>query len=108
MFTTQFREFVCVGDTVQCIVDGVMYTATVHHDADSHPSDFDCYSAHQIARFDNEEWFFCGIVLSAEDDNGWTNDHIDSLWGVECNIANDNSYLLDVANELLADALTTA
>ena len=53
--------------------------------------------------WENDDWFYCGIVLSAERD-GWTKDHLASLWGIECNYPDsDNSYLLTVANELLAE-----
>lgn len=48
----------------------------------------------------DDEWFWCGIVVTATvDDCPLASD---SLWGIECNYTgSDNSYLLDVANELL-------
>ena len=56
-----------------------------------------------------DEWFYCGIVLSVERDGIHLDNHAASLWGIECNYPDtDNSYLSDVANELLPDALATA
>ena len=52
------------------------------------------------------EWFYCGIVLSVERDGIELDRHAASLWGIECNYpGSDNSYLAEVANELLAEAL---
>mgnify|MGYP001463053607 FL=1 len=52
------------------------------------------------------DWFFCGIVLSVERDGIELDNHAASLWGVECNYPGaDNSYLTNVANELLPEAL---
>lgn len=66
----------------------------------------------------NGDWFYCGVVLSVSkpvDIKGRTqeeviiSDHAASLWGVECNYPDsDNSYLLEVANELLPEALNHA
>lgn len=56
----------------------------------------------------NDHWFFCGIVLSlhkSEDDGDHEiDDHLASLWGIECNCLDDNSYLLVVANDLLSES----
>lgn len=48
----------------------------------------------------NDEWLWCGIVITATvDDCPLASD---SLWGIDCNYpGSDNSYLLEIANELL-------
>jgi hypothetical protein len=53
-----------------------------------------------------DEWFYCGIVLSVSFEGVVLDDHAASLWGIEANYPDsDNSYLTDVANELLPEAL---
>ena len=51
----------------------------------------------------NDEWHYCGIKLSIERDEEEIDDHAASLWRIEMNAPLGNSYLLDVANELLAE-----
>jgi hypothetical protein len=69
--------------------------------------------------FKNNEWFYCGIVLSVlvnvpgEDDCSIEEVLLDnyaaSLWGIECNYPDsDNSYLTEVANELCSEAILRA
>jgi len=58
------------------------------------------------AWFDNE-WFYCGVVVTVSKNGIELGE--DSLWGIECNYPNsDNSYLLEVANELIKGALDAA
>jgi hypothetical protein len=57
----------------------------------------------------NDAWWYCGIVLSVSRADIILVDHAASLWRIECNYPDsDNSYLLDVANELLPEALDAA
>ena len=62
-----------------------------------------------MAAWKNDEWFYCGIILSVEID-GLTLDRFGaSLWGIEANYPDsDNAYLTEVANELLPEALEAA
>jgi hypothetical protein len=54
----------------------------------------------------NDEWWYVGIVLSVSRNGIVLDDHAASLWGIDCNHPQgDNSHLLEVANELLAEAL---
>lgn len=56
-----------------------------------------------------DEWWYVGIILSVEYNGKELTDHAASLWGIECNYpGSDNSYLLEVANDLLSEALETA
>ena len=53
-----------------------------------------------------DEWFYCGIVLSVSLEGVILDAHAVSLWGVEVNYpGSDNSYLTEVASELLPEAL---
>ena len=54
-------------------------------------------------------WWYVGIVLSVSRNGVELSDHAASLWSVECNYpGSDNSYLTEVANELLSEALDEA
>lgn len=51
------------------------------------------------------EWFYCGIVISAWIRDIQLHNHCASLWGIECNYpGTDNSYLNEIANDLLHEA----
>jgi hypothetical protein len=55
------------------------------------------------------EWFYCGIVLSVSLEGVQLATHAASLWGTEANYPGaDNSYLTEVANELLPEAIAVA
>jgi hypothetical protein len=55
------------------------------------------------------DWFYCGIVLSVALEGVTLDSHAASLWGVEANYpGSDNTYLTEVADELLSEALDTA
>lgn len=52
------------------------------------------------------EWFYCGVILSVSLDGVELVPHAASLWGVGANYPEtDNSYLTEVAGNLLPDAL---
>jgi hypothetical protein len=55
------------------------------------------------------DWFYCGIVLSVSLEGVQLAFHAASLWGIEANYPGaDNSYLKEVANELLPEAVAVA
>ncbi len=55
------------------------------------------------------DWFYCGIVLSVSLEGVMLASHAASLWGIEANYpGTDNSYLTEVANELLPEAVAIA
>ena len=58
MFETQFNPFVCEGDSIDCEVAGVTYTARLTHDWDCKPSHFDCYDDDVIEAWKEGEWHF--------------------------------------------------
>ena len=101
MFTANFDNYACENDSITCTIGKYKFTAKIVYDPDSSVNDFECYSEDDIARWKNDEWYFCGIVLSCKY-NDISIPCNKSLWGIECNIIDSNSYLLEVANDLLS------
>ena len=57
----------------------------------------------------NDEWFYCGIILSVKIEDVELTDHAASLWGIEANYPDSqNEYLSEVANELVGEAMLSA
>ena len=108
----QFDRFVCAGDTITWAHKGFDICARVEYDSGTRPEDSDCYSKKQIDAWKNDEWFYCGIVLSVEFNGVELSDHAASLWGIECNFPsrrkNPNNYLSEVCEELQEAALDCA
>jgi hypothetical protein len=101
-FDRKFDKFVCVGDTIKAdITDKVQLVATLVFDDQCQPTDFDCYEEADIERWKNDEWIFVGIVLSIQSHDGTIHTRLDSLWGNEANLGDNNDHLTDVANELI-------
>ncbi len=138
-FSQKFDSIVCVGDTITCTVDGYTVTARISHDEtldapDERQDGFwpslnkddagfigsgngfrDRFAKAQaraeavMAAWKNDEWFYCGVILSVAIDGISLDDHAASLWGIEANYPDsDNAYLTEVANELLPEALEAA
>ena len=62
-----------------------------------------------MAAWKNDEWFYCGIILSVKIEDVELTDHAASLWGIEANYPDSqNEYLSEVANELLGQAMLAA
>lgn len=122
MFKTKFAEYACVGDTIQCKVDGLTVLARLEHDEEHGLDDDDSHNVDQrvtgcddaqqakllAAResFERGDWFYCGVKLIVSKNGVVLDRHAASLWCVECNYpGGDNSYLTEIANELLPDAI---
>jgi len=135
-FTERFEDFVCERDCITCETDGFAITAQIVRDdcpdapderqdgfwpsltrdapgfigaGPNHRKRFADAQAQAEAvmqSWRDDEWFYCGIILSVAKEGIVLDDHGASLWGVEANYpGSDNSYLTVVANELLPDAL---
>ena len=136
-----FDAYACAGDFITCEVDGFTVTATIVYDDSSGRPDRECdgfwpslnpkdagwigdKSPSTLARrraraqsvmdaWQNNEWFWCGIVLSVSRNGVVLDGRAAGLWGVECNYPvfskrrRVNAYLLEVANELLPEAVET-
>jgi len=138
-FTDNFDSFVCEGDSLTCETHGFTITARIVRDDCGDAPDqrqdgfwpslykgaagfigagngwrerFDTAQARAEAVMEawrKDEWFYCGIVLSASVDGVTLDDHAASLWGIEANYPDsDNAYLAEVANELLPEAIDAA
>lgn len=138
-FTEKFKDFVCEGDEVSCELDGYTIAARIERDGNADAPDemsdgfwpslvkdapgFIGPGKNFRQRFDeaqaraeqvmeawrNDEWFYCGIVLSVSLNETVLRTHAASLWGIEANYpGGDNSYLTEIANELLPEALAAA
>jgi len=136
MFIETFQTFVCEGDRIETEVDGYLVTARIARDdcgdAPDQRQDGFWPSLYKDApgfigpgngwreRFDKaqaraegvmrawkeDEWFYCGIVLSVSFEGVVLETHAASLWGIEANYPeSDNAYLTEVANELIPEAL---
>lgn len=104
-FTDQFDKYVCVGDSIRLVVsEKVSIVARLEFDQDTNVDDFDCYDAKDVKRWKDQEWFFGGVVLSVKYEGHTVRDHVASLWGIDCNFGQDNAYLAEVANDLLAES----
>lgn len=56
----------------------------------------------------DDQWFYCGIILSVSRAGVLLEEHAASLWGIEANYPeSDNAYLNTVANELVSEAIIT-
>jgi hypothetical protein len=88
--------------------DGKVTRIWIEPDHDTKPTDFDCYSAADIAAWRHDEWRYVGVLVSDEDTGGRA-----SLWGVEYGLTLENglvigmdqiveSYLNDLRSELTA------
>lgn len=104
----QFDSYVCDGDTIQWTTEGFDLTARVVYDQDTKPTDFECYEPEDVQRWKDDEWFYCGLIVSVSLNGVELSDHAASLWGIDCNFGDDNAYLTDVAQDLQAEAIPTA
>jgi hypothetical protein len=104
----QFDTYVCAGDSITWQSEGFDLTARLEYDIDSKPTDCDCYSADDIRRWKADEWFYGGLVVSVSLNGVELSDHAASLWGIDCNFGDENSYLAEVAKELESEAIATA
>lgn len=148
-FEDGFDNYICEGDTIETTINGIVYVATIHHDDNSESPEeredgfwpslnpksdgyigaksqstlrrHTAHAQHVMDSWRNDEWFYCGIVISAyiEDDDGervCISEHAASLWGVECNYPaqfkrqrrQPNAFVDECADELLGEAMNTA
>jgi len=121
-YAKSFAAFACAGDTITAELEGFTVTARLVFDQDHQIDDDDCHNPDQMvtgcddeqfskllaarAAWFADEWFYVGVVLSVSRAGVVLDKHAASLWGIECNYpGGDNSYLTEVANELLTEAI---
>jgi len=135
MFTEKFKRYACEGDFISTTVGEFDAIATIYRDDCSEAPDeridgfwpsCDPKSAGYVRpeNFKKEQakaqramnswlkdgWFYCGIAVTIiKDGVTLTGKYDNALWGVECNYpGSDNSYLTEVANQLLGEAIDCA
>lgn len=104
-----FDKYICVGDSITWQKDGFTLTATIHDDLATSPDDFGSYSDKKLQAWKSHDWFFCGIVISAEKEGVKLSDNAANLWRLECNYnKKGNAYLRTVCMNLQDNALIDA
>ncbi|PQA88295.1 hypothetical protein [Hyphococcus luteus] len=135
-FTERFAAFVCEGDSISCETQGFEIVARiVRDDCGDAPdqrqdgfwpseyigdpgfigpgnnwrmrlADAQARAEAIMEAWRNDEWFYCGVVLSVSLDGVMLDEAAASLWGVEANYpGTDNAYLTEIACELLPEAI---
>lgn len=139
-FPKGFDAYVCVGDRIEMEADGLTIRARIVEDDDGTapderqegfwPSlyandpgfigpgnDWRTRFADQKAKAEailqawrDDEWFYCGIVLSVSADGDGElielDGHASALWSIEANyLTGSNDYLREVADDLLPEAI---
>lgn len=101
-----FSRYALAGDAIEWEKDGFTLRATLEYDNDTKPADFDCYSEKAIKRWQENEWFYVGVVVSVSRAGVVLDDRAASLWGCACNYGRSNKYLTDIAHELEDEAIS--
>jgi hypothetical protein len=134
IFTQGFSAQASPGDTIEAEHNGWALIARLEHDPEmaspdqnqdgfwpdraDYKGDLDGYyrdtgKAHEaLQAWKNNEWFYVGVVVDAgrhDEDGTWQLIDSASSWGIDCNHPlGDNSYLLEVANDLAHEAMANA
>ena len=66
----RFDKHPLPGDAIVWRNGGFTLTARIKCDDATRPGEFDCYSEDDIKRWEADEWYYVGIVVSAEY-KGW-------------------------------------
>jgi hypothetical protein len=134
-FTKGFSKYVCEGDSIHCVVNGLDCKAVIYWDDINEapdqrsdgfwpsknkndagyvlPEHYEAEMAKATAIMDawkRDEWRYCGVAVTvAKCGVTLTGKYDHALWGIEANYpGSDNAYLRDVANELLGEAISAA
>ena len=105
----RFDKHPLPGDSITWRNGGFTLTARIEFDDLTRPGEFDCYSEEDIKRWEADEWYYVGIVVSAEYKGWLLEDPVASLWGLECGLAEDSGdYLSEIAAAMLVEELQVA
>ena len=105
----KFDKYPLPGDAIVWRNGGFTLTARIKFDDATRPGEFDCYSEDDIKRWEANEWYYVGIVVSAEYKGWLLEDPVASLWGLECGLAADSGdYLSEIAAAMLVEELQVA
>ena len=105
----KFDKYPLPGDAIVWRNGGFTLTARIKVDDATRPGEFDCYSEADIKRWEADEWYYVGIVVSAEYKGWLLEDPVASLWGLECGLTEDSGdYLSEIAAAMLVEELQVA
>ena len=105
----KFNKHPCPGDYIVWRNGGFTLTARIKSDDATKPGEFDCYSEDDIKRWEADEWYYVGIVVTAEYKGWLLEDPVASLWGLECGLADDSGdYLSKIAAAMLIEEFQVA
>ena len=105
----RFDKHPLPGDAIVWRNGGFTLTARIKVDDATRPGEFDCYSDDDIKRWEADEWYYVGIVVSAEYKGWLLEDPVASLWGLECGLTEDSGdYLSEIAAAMLVEELQVA
>jgi hypothetical protein len=135
MFTQKFAKYACERDSIKCVIGKYTAVARIYRDDlydspderndgfwPSHCRDVAGYvpperfkeamaKAQSVMRaWELGEWWYCGVCVTIERAGvQLTGQYDHAIWGVECNFPDsDNSWLTEIANDLLPDAIKAA
>lgn len=98
-------NFVRAGDMFLARCGAAAFNLVIHHDDTCHPDDFDCYGPEDVAAWEGDSWWFCGLTLRVTY-NGVHITQLDaSLWGIEANFMGGNCGLAIEASNMLDTAM---
>ena len=106
----RFDKHPLPGDAIVWRNGGFTLTARIKVDDLTRPGEFNCsYSEEDIKRWEAGDWWYVGIVVTAEY-KGWRlEDPVASLWGLECGLTEDSGdYLSEIAAAMLVEELQVA
>lgn len=112
----QFKNYVCINDKIKWEVNGFNLEARLEFDTDSSPDDYldvndkDYAKENKeiIRKWQNEEWFYAGLVISVSRNGHLITNHAASSWGIECNSTANNDYLTEICQDLENEAIEQA
>ena len=108
-FAQAFRPDASHGDSIETEIDGFTVEARLEHDADSKPTDADCYSQSDIDAWNRDDWCYCGVVVTVSRGETVLGDA--SLWAIELGLGDrltQAEFLTRTAIELIPEAIAEA
>ena len=105
----KFDKYPLPGDSITWRNGGFTLTARIEFDDLTIPGDFDRYSEEDLKRWENDEWCYVGIVVTAEYKEWLLEDTAASLCGLECGLTEDSGdYLSEIAAAMLIEEFHVA
>ena len=105
----KFDKHPCPGDSITWRNGGFTLVARIEFDDLTIPGDFDRYSEEDLKRWENDEWCYVSISVTAEHKGWLLKDPAARLCGLECGLDDDSGdYLSEIAAAMLVEELQVA